>query len=81
VITKLTMTSNLSDSEDRVSKLELENFRLRNEVERLAGSITFNQKHAVEEWVAVNRRLCMSMTQPLSIFDNLSVMVNHIARS
>lgn len=61
----------------RVSELELENSRLRNEVERLAGFITQDGKDVAENLVAVDRRLRRRGTQLLSILDNLPAMIGY----
>lgn len=67
----------LSDSEDRVSKLEMENSRLRNEIARLAGFIMPDEMDAAENIVSVDGRSRRRGTGPLSILDKLPAMISY----
>lgn len=67
----------LSDTDSPVSKLELENSRLRNEIERLGGFIMRDGMDAAENMVTVDRRLRRRGTSLLPILDNLPAMIGY----
>jgi PAS domain S-box-containing protein len=71
------MLSKLSDSEVRVSKLELENSRLRKEAGRIVDFILQDGKGAAENIVAADRRLRRRGTHLLAILDNLPAMIGY----
>jgi PAS domain S-box-containing protein len=73
----LNMLPKLSDSDSRISKLELENSRLRSEVERLAGFIMPEGMDAAVNLVTVDRRLRQRGAALLSILDNLPAMIGY----
>jgi PAS domain S-box-containing protein len=71
------MNSRLSDSEDRASQLELENSRLRNEIERLAGLFTQDESDVAASLADTERRSRWRAPQLLPILDNLPALIGY----
>lgn len=69
--------SKLPDTDSLVSKLELENSRLRFENERLSGFLIQDEKNDFDNLVDVERRVRLRGAQLLSILDNLPSMFGY----